>query len=326
MSMESFPYSTILKLAYELTKKRYWLWIFGLFVGGASGLNIGAIKYLTVSRDAYFPQLVEKNERVFEWINQNPTVFWGFVGLAVAVFAVLIVLQGLARSAVTWSAMSLLLNAKGQISKEKINFKNSLARGRRFVRRIILLQILVTTTFFVCLFLFSTPVVYLFSTHAIGRAVILLLLGLTIFIPAGAVFGFLHLYGPIIVVLYDRTVADALRVSFDLVRHKLKESIILAAFLIGLYLLFILALSFGIILFSVPVAILTLLLWKLELWAAVYALVIFALLAAGVYTVILRAGFAVFHNIAWVLAVEELVRTKKLEDEARVPATEPVAE
>ena len=115
--MDSFPYFPILKQAYEISKGRYWLWIFGLFIGGASGLDLLAIKYFSDSSESQLPKLREISGQFLAWINENPAAFWAVVVLVLLIFAVLIVFQGLAKSAVIWAAARLSREAKSQISK-----------------------------------------------------------------------------------------------------------------------------------------------------------------------------------------------------------------
>ncbi|MDP3993364.1 MAG: hypothetical protein Q8P75_00050 [bacterium] len=322
--MESFPYSAVLKLAYELVKKRYWLWIFGLFIAGTSGLNLGAINYRVAVPDNQFTKPVRNEMKLaFDWISDNPAGFGWIVAASLFVFLILLLAQGLAKSAVIWSADKLAEEAKGMIPKEKVDFRNSIKYGWRYVWRVVILQVAVTWSFFLILLVFSAPIFYLFSHAAIGRAITLLLLGLVILIPAGLILGFLHLYGPIIIVLYNKNVGDALRIAFDLIRRKLAESIFLAAFIIGVNLMFILGAGFGIILLAVPVALLAMLLQKFGYLFALYALVVISLIAAAVLVMLFKGAFAAFQNVAWVLAVKEMIHTVGLKDDAKVLATEP---
>lgn len=242
--MNAFPYFTILKKAYDLTRTNLWLWLFGLF------------------------------------------------------------LFGLSKGAVIWSAMKL----SGKFVKDKpepVNFAAAWRVGRRFAWPIAGLDFFVSILFLALILVLAVPILYLWSAGEIGQTVTLLLMGLGIILPATAVFGFLLIYGPIFIVVYQANIRGAIFLAFNLLRHKLKESL----------LLFIFVTSFSIILFSVPVALLVLLFLKLG-WAAA---------ALGICViVILFAGYSVFQNITWVLAVLEMVRTQKSEEAAAVavPAVE----
>lgn len=234
--------------------------------------------------------------------------------------ALLVSVTALAFGAVIWSAGELV---RPEAERKTVSFFSSLQASRGFFWRILGLQILVTAGFAVLTLILSLPVFFLFEAGAAGRAIILLLLGLAIFIPAALMFGFMHLYGPVFIVLFDRKIREAISLSFNLIRKKLKESVILAAFLLGLSLLFILAQIFSIILFSIPVAVLIWVAVRLDLTLAAEVMSILSLALAVCFLLALHAGFAVFQSTAWVLAVKEMVRTIKSEKEEPALAVEP---
>lgn len=211
---------------------------------------------------------------------------------------------GLSRGAVIWSAMKW----SGKFEKETpepVNLAAARRAGRRFVWPILGLNFLASILFLALITVLALPILYLWSVGEIGKTITLLLMGLGIVLPATAVFGFVLIYGPIFIVVYQANVRGAIFLAFNLLRHKFKESL----------LLFIFVTSFSIILFSVPVALLVLLLLKLGWVVAALGICVI---------VILFAGFSVFKNITWVLAVLEMVKTQKTDEkaEAAVPAPE----
>lgn len=316
--MPTFPYFDILKKAYGLTLRNIWLWIFGLFIGGTASFNFVVLNYF------FFPQDQKNFERFagtlkgfWRWISGNSEFFPLLILLAFFVATILVVFAGLARGAVIWATDQLAL-------RKPVDFKKALQKSTGYFWQITVLQLTVTMAFFLLFLLFFIPTSYLFSVNAIGRGVILSLSGLIIFIPAGVVFGFLHLYGPIFIVLYNTNLQRALTLSFNLLRHKLWESIILAAFLMGLSALFIFGVIFSIILVSAPIALLIVLLLQsgLNLVAMVLVGIFVFLLIA--YLIVLNAGLAVFQNVAWVLAVREMVKTVKFAKKAESLALEAI--
>jgi hypothetical protein len=320
-----FPYLEILKKAFELAKANLWLWVFGFFIGGTTGLNLGGFNYVAT------PHKIEEFSAFWAKV-QNSTIFFVshsgiFYSLLILVSAsafLALVLSGISRGAVIWTTAKSAEHENSR--KAEISFAKALSASKKYLWQIIGLQILISAGYGVLLLLLAAPVGYFFSIAAIGRAVASLLLALLIFIPATFVFGFLHIYGPIFLVLYPVKISTALQLSFNLLRQKIKESLILAAFLVGISLLFVLAVIFSIIVVSVPVALLALFLLKLNFWVAFYTLIFGAAIFELVFTLVVSAGFAVFQNAAWVLAVQAMVKAKKIEERAeKVLAAEPVA-
>lgn len=307
--MHPFPYFEIVKKAYELTVKNPWLWIFGLFIGGTTGFNLGSFNYVLPppAINDYFA-VKESYEAASSWVTAHPQEFAWLVALILLVGFVLLILSGLSRAAVIWATAKMTAAEK---EPEPSGFKKTLREAQRFLWPIVGLQICITAGFLLIFLLFLAPIVYLFAVNAIGRAIVLLFLALVILLPTSIVFIFLHRYGPIFIVLFSQRISQALQLSFSLLRQKIRESLILAAFLVGLSFLFLLGLTFALILFSLPISLLGLLLVKLELGLAFYTLLVGSVITGIVFTIVLSAGFAVYQNIAWVLAVQELVKTVK---------------
>lgn len=317
--MPPFPYLDILKKAYRHTVKHPWLWVFGIFLGGIGGFNIWSFQFsFSPPRERQVQSLQAVAENITSWISQNTWLFAGLAAAALAVAAALVILSGLAKGAVISATRKI-------VSGEPVAFRPAVREGRKFFARIIVLHMLVTLAFFVGLLVFALPVTYLYALGAAGRAVTLAVIGVIIFIPASLVFSFMHLFGPIFIVLYNVSVPSAIHYSFNLVRQKLKESLIFALCLAGAGLLFIFLVSFSIILTGVPAALLGWFMESLGFALGVKTLLAGFIAAAIVYIMIMGAGFAVFQNIAWVLAVNEMVHAQKMNEvEEKELAAEPV--
>jgi len=319
--MPPFPYLDIFKKAYFLSIRNPWLWAFGFFIGGVGGINFGSFNFVfSPPRDREFQSLEQMGANVSQWISSNTLMFALIAAAVFALAIVLVIFSGISKGAVIWSARKF-----GE--KEPVGFKPSLRSARKYMWRVIVLHSIVTLAYFVTLLVFVLPITYLFSVGAASRAVILSVIGFVIFIPASVVFSFMHLYGPIFVVLYDISLPAAVHHSFNLIRQKLKESILFALYLFGFAILFIFGLGFSIILAGVPLALFGWFMLSLGFGAGVNSLITGFIVLAVAYVIIMGSGFAVFQNIAWVLAVEEMIKTRKLpEKESKtVPAIEPVA-
>lgn len=311
--MTAFPYFEILKAAFDYTRRSRWLWVFGLFIGSAPGINFWWVQILA---DRPRPAELERAKHLWEnllsWIASHSAQFSGFVAAGLGALLALVILSGLSKAAVIWAASHL----SHPRPDKPVNFRKSVKTAGKYFWQIIGLGALVTAAFFLLLAILALPIAYLFFAGAPGRALVLLLLGIAIFLPASIVMGFLHLFGPIFIVVYGQSVGRALQHAFNLVRRKLLSIIILAGFLAGLTLLFALGLLLGIVILSLPLALLALGLSKLGMVAGVTVVLAVNLFLVICYTIVLGAAFAVFQNIVWVLAVSHLVRTLKSEEKA----------
>lgn len=311
-----FPYLDILKKAYELARKHLWLWVWGFFLSGITIVNLSSFRLPGAGR--HFRALAE------EWLaKQNYDAALWFTPTVLAGLLLLLVLYGLAKTATVWAAGELLKPP----AQQRIfpTLKRSFLAAKKHFAPVLGQQILITLVFALLLLLFALPIYYLFLAEAVARAIVLLILAVAIFLPVTLIFGFLHLFGPIFIVLYERDINESLALSFRLIRQKFKECIVLSAFLIGLEILFVAAVAFSLILFALPVAILLLPLIWLNFPLSVLVITGTAFFAAGLYAIVLKSGFAIFTNIAWVLAVQEMVKTQKFPAEAKALAAEPVA-
>lgn len=316
--MQDFPYLAVLKQAWQITVKNIWLWIFGLFIGGTSAINLGGLNFFLAPPDK--DELVKLRDLSFQaeaWVRENSELFTVLVAVFLGLSLILIIFQGLSKAAVIWATRELA-------EKHDINFKKSLLAARYYFWRIIGLQILITIVFLVGLIIFAGPIVYFFGLGETLRGILLTLAGLAVFIPAGIILGFLHLYGPIFIVLYDKKIEEALGLSLNLIKKKLKESIILSAFLIGLSFLFFLILAFCVVLIVLPLALFALLTSTLDFRSATYAIIAGSAAISFFGILILGAAFTVFQNITWVLAVQEMIQTLRLKKESPALAAEPV--
>lgn len=321
--MPPFPYFAILKEAYELTIKNRFLWVFGLFLGGASVFNVGSWTWL---RDKPSAEEVEKLESLWmatqNSLTGNPKLA-GFLFFALlAIIALLILLSGLAKTGLIWSADELSKPAEER--KKKINLPSALTHGVTYLFPVIALQILMTVVFLALLVILAAPTLYLFFQGETGKGLVLLLLALAIFIPGSVVFSFLNLYGPVAIVLYGRAPLSALQFAFNLLRSHLKESIILAAVLAGLSFLVVLAAGFLLVLLSLPLALLALISWWAGTLGAMYLLIGATILLVIFCVIVFRAAFSAYQNVVWVLATKHLVKLRKSPKKAEALAAEPI--
>lgn len=325
--MPPFPYFEILKKAYELILKHRWLWVFGVFVGSATGLNFGSLNFLLpFPSPRRFVRLEDYWGRLNIWAVAHQQAFLFLAAGIVLLLILLVIISNLSKTALVWATPRLAEGADSAGRTKPPNWQNSISAAEKYVWRIIVLQILVSAALLALLLIFLIPIFHLFSAGAVGKGVVLGLLGVVLFVPASIVLSFVHLYGPIFIVLYHLPIYEAVQYSFNLFVDKLWESVILAAFLWGLNFLFIFVLIFSILLASLPVAVGVWLLLKAALVLPALVLLGGTAVLAICYTIVLGAAFAAFQNITWVLAVLHLVKAQKIPKATATLAPEPVAE
>jgi len=312
-----FPYAAILRKAYSLTRTNFQLWVLGVFLSLAMALNLLIVNLVMDKKkivDFQLPDMGALLEKLQSLLHSP-------LGIAnILIIAVILFLSALSKATVIWSGQKL---AGG----EPAPLKTALREAKRFVWPVLLLQIVLLFLFVVLFVSVAAPVVYLAVIQEIGRAVALTILGLAILVPVSVLLILMFLYSPIFVVLYKVPAATALGLAFSLAQNKLKESLILAAFLAGIGLIFMTLLVFSIIVVSVPIAFLSLLLAQIGLVWAIYSLIFITAFVGLCAVVILSAGFTIFTNLVWVLAVMEMVKTEKTDEKAQVlaPEAEPAA-
>lgn len=303
--MIPFPYFKILRKARDTAFTHRCLWVFGLFLGGMVSFYFTFLNYFFSPPPSpeELKQAQEQWNRYLESVNHNPKLFVLTSVVVLAVVFLLIILAGIARGSVIWAT------GRDESSAQKLNFRTSFRAGLKFLGRLILLQLLITLFFVILFLVFSSPVFYLFAIGAPGRAAALAILALIIFVPAAVVFSFLHLFGPVFLVLYERKVGESITLAFNLFKAKLKESLVLAVLVLGISALFVFALIFSIIIISLFFSFLEIPLW-------VFGIISFC------YTIVAGAVFKVFQNAVWVLAVKEMVKTGKIQENKPVLAAE----
>lgn len=309
MNGANFPYAAILKKAYKLTRENVALWVFGVFLSLSSVLNVFLGNVIWGEGELSDFTLAGELDKFQDWIRSS----WGL--LTLVMILLILFLSAVSKAAVVWSVKNL-------DSGKPFTVSRALREGRRFIWPIFWMQTLLLFLFFLLLAALAVPVVFLAAAGEIGRAAALAFLGAAIFVPVTVLLVFLILYGPVFVVLYQLRLRPALSLAFRLIQTKLLESLILAAFLAGICLGFMILVGFSIIVVSAPIAFLFLVFSKLGLVWAVSALIFITAFFGLCGIVILSAGLAIFNNCVWLLAVQEMVKTEKTEEQAKVLAPE----
>src|SRR3989344_2146210 len=256
--MFSFPYFAVLRRAYALTIDHAWLWIFGIFAGSISGF-------------------------IFFLADASRRSYWQ---LALPLGLLILFLAAAAKGALVWTV-------KEFHEKRHVTLRGALKHGWHYSGRIFIIQFLALIAAALVTAALVTPVMFMFFSHQVGEAVALIFLGAGILVPVIITLGFIGIYGPIALVLYKFSIRACLAFALDLFQTRLKESLLLAALLFGLFLLFLILLGFSIIVVGIPVAFFSIIFDSLHLAWPIYILVTIVGGAVVCGIVILSAAFAV---------------------------------
>lgn len=285
-----FSYLKILRQAYEVTRANKPLWVLGLFLGWTGIFNLSSF-----SRQ---DQSTQYQNQINNWLNVHQSAA---IMIAVLFLIVLVVLAYLFFRA----KAGLILGLKAILDKRATDFGKSFKQGGLFYRRIFRAYFLIYLGVILAGLLLSIPIIYLIALKLDFRAIVLIIFALIIFIPISLIALFLEVLSPLFVVLYDLTVTEAIKSSFDLF-IKFWPQLVAFGFCILFTVLVVFFVSlFGLIIIFTPIVFLIHLFY--------YKVAVFVL--GGAIFLIIQSGLAVFQQTAWVLVFQELVKPQKIEGE-----------
>lgn len=321
--MITFPYISILKKAYFFTIGRIWLWLFGLLLGGWAISNFGNLESAPRTEHV-IRDIIEKYPQFTRWIAEHPGQFALIIFSVAAAGVFLLVIGALAKAAVILAA-GVFTDQDRQKTRPEIeaNLRSVTAAARRFTWPIVKLNVLAAALMGLLLSIFLVPIGYLVEVGASSRAIILGFFGALIFFPGLIVFWYIRIYGPIFIVLYEARGMQAIQLSFGLLHAKVKESLFFGALIAILSIMFIFLASFSIILFSIPQIAVTTFLTESTSYTILQILLASSFLLLQGFVIVLASAFSVFVTCAWVFAVQEMIRARKLREEKEALAVEP---
>ncbi|NTU67241.1 MAG: hypothetical protein HGB08_04975 [Candidatus Moranbacteria bacterium] len=190
-------YTDIFKKAFEITKKKLFLWLFGVLVALGSGLE--SFDYSKMDLKSY---------------------------LVIIIPVIIVIILALIFLSVT--ARAGMIRSLGKITeKKKTSFKSQLKEGRRFFWRLIGLEAIIISSFVIITAILFIPIIFLFSSkNNIGGIFVSLLafLILLILIVLGA---FFRIFGRLYIVLGNISVVSSLERAYSLFMKNRKESLMM---------------------------------------------------------------------------------------------------
>ncbi|MDD3887817.1 MAG: hypothetical protein PHN19_03505 [Patescibacteria group bacterium] len=294
-------YIKLVKRSLILTWKYKFLWIFGLFialVSGGTGMN-----------SSYDFGNSTKNtkelgfENVQNWISSdiNQYLFWIII-ILIALFVIFLALWIL--SVISQSA---LIGCADKLDKgEKTSVKDGITIGKKYFWRIFGISLLFGATIFLSFIILGVPVFLLFYFQLFGRAVLLLMLALLIFVPEAIFLSLIMNYAVRAIVLKDNKIIESIKTAYKLLINNFWQTIVVTLIYIGINIAVSIVIFIAIFLLAVPVIVLILLtkalLGSIVFWICV-CLVVLLMIAL---TLLMKTLLITFKYNLWTLTFKEL--------------------
>ncbi len=289
-----FPYGAIFRQAFGILKTNRFLWILGLLLVWG-----------------YLPQLIFLNRLSMEWTQEDSLLMWG---LGLLVLMIIVVIYFRARAA-------LILAIKGILDKQPADLEKSWKIGRNFYGRMIQVTIILQTPVLALSVLMALPVSFLWMHQMISQAWVLSIVGTAILIPLWLVAMMANATSDIFIGVNNMVLDGALRASLDFIIRRWRTLLVFSLMLFGLSIL-------ALLLTVVPAGLISLIfvfLGRLAYHngsAGLLDLRIISVLTSFLTFFLVYALMVVFHQVAWILAVNELTKLPKVEEEQLVELPE----
>lgn len=315
--IQDIPYMEILKKSFRLAWKNKFLWWFGLFIAlstpGSLNINFPA------NSDEISLKNNDQARNVFNSINNffHQYLLWIILGAAIifAIFVAFYILGKIARGA--------LIKSVNEInSGEPAGFKLGFADGKKYLWKILGLDILLSLSLTIIIFIVISPSIILFIYHAYIAGILIILLAIFFVVALAVLVSFLRNYGHLYIVLANLPIWHSIESAYALFRKNLWPSALMAlintgaGFIIGIPLL-ILLFVFIMLGLAGGFLIYTLLQWIGVIIFAVIALLIFMAIAF-----LVRSFMEVFFQTVWILFFQEIATQPKAEEIIAEPVLE----
>lgn len=323
--MIRFPYKKELSSAYLVTLKNPWLWVFGLFLGGAAGNFSGQSGFDPVNPKWEISNSDAALAEATSWISGHLAEFISFLLLVFSVLLILVVLQGLSKGAVIWTAAE-FAKTEDKRNPAGVTFKEAAGAGKIFFNRIIGLQISLFLSAVGLVVITAVPIFFLFAIGAAAKATILLLLAMSLFLPVIIVISFGFIFGPIFIVIYKQSIPKAFMLSLKLVRKRLWQCLGAVIVILGIgiavaaagaaifYLVSLIGVGLSLFAASTPAG------------ADIAVMILFfgSSLIGAICVIVLESAYASFSQAFWAIMVKSMMGELELDEKEQAFATEPV--
>lgn len=311
--VEDIPYMEILKKSFHLSWKNKLLWWFGFLIALSSPGSLN-INFPWNGNTNPEENILTKKDQLMDFLKPASNFFdryllWIIIGAAVAlaIFIVLYILGKIGRGA-------LIKSIKKINSNEKNGFKLGFSEGKKYLWKILGLDILLGLSLTIIILIVISPCIILFIYKAYIAGIFLMLIAIIFSVVSAILVSFLRNYGHLYIVLGDLPIWRSIENSYILFRKNFWPSIIMSLINIGVGIV----LGIPLLMFLFSFIILGLaggfLAYYILNWIGVVIFIILALLILLVIVFLVRSFAEVFFQTAWLLFFQEIATQSKAEE------------
>lgn len=314
--MEKKQYLDIFSKAFLMTWKNRFLWFFGfLILLGSFGSNFN----FNVNDASVKTQSVSISIQN----NAGLVAMLGFVFLILSIFLFLLKIV---------AYISIIKSVNDMNLYRQMSVADIMKESRRYLWRVLVLEVIIGATLIAILLILATPVAYLFALKAKALAVVALSLALIIVLPLLVLSFYLNKYASFYLILADGKIGLALESAYDVFAKNIKKSVFMGLFAVMTSLFsfaaVLLAALFLAVIF-VPVGFLIYLIFAKAGVVVLFSMVGIFFVAACVvlfswYVAFLQTAWLLFFRQIAMLKTSEKMNPEKVLTESKVPSPEAV--
>lgn len=289
-------YIALLKKSLKITLKNRFLWIFGLFIGGATGFNIFNYADMAGTKQPGLPPFFPKSVLIYLQSHLN----------IVTVLMIVILIVSLIWFIFSVISQGSLISATARLnSEEKSNFKTALVVGQKYFGSILGLGIIYALIVLFAVFLLILPILIFILT---AMPILAIFWGFFAAMALAALIVLIVIMAPYsyrIMVLKNKNIGESMVDALHFVKKYLIEVILVNLSLLLTGLVFSILFCIGFILVGLALFAIGTFLWYISQFACVVytclaALVLSAIMAATI------AAYSTFKSVVITLSYEKL--------------------
>ncbi len=317
--MKNINYLEIIKQAFWMTWKNKFLWIFGFLI------FLGSISPNTNLQGGRFGEESKKMQVMTDFAQAHPDIFIALSVFSVIALIAFFLLKIIATVAITKSADNIALY-------KQLSLWSIFLESKKFLRRLLFLELLVGLALGLIVAVMSVPIVYLFMLNPSTLAFIVLGIAIIILIPLLILAFYLRNYAYLYIILGDFKIKSAMESAYVLFAKNIKESLLFGLLNIGMEFLFLLSLLLALIVVVVVLAPLGFIAYFLFSNIGASTFLVIGIVALIAIVIALFSWYSAFLQTAWLLFFQQISfeksREKKLTEkqelEGKVPNPEVV--
>ena len=306
--METNQYLDILKKAFFISWKNKFLWFFGFLI-----LVSTLSSNLNVDNDAIPSQNTNHQLLIFIQNNQKLASLAGLSFFLIWIGLFLLKIMG--TTAIIKSVNNIALY-------RQLSIKNILFETKKYLSRLLLLEIIIFVIMLMILIILAVPVVYLFAIKAKIFAIIVLIMAFFILLPLLILSFYLGRYASYSIILIDNNVSTSLEMAYAIFSKNIKKSLSMGVIFLVFSLILIIGSSLMLIVGSAIYAALG----NLSYWVFIK---ISASILSLVLVIMFFSWYLVFLHTSWLLFFQQISfektknEKKEVESKEEIKSTEP---